>query len=810
MILVSQNSERTAKSVQEANEADNSRPASHPADPTSNKVEISTETRDRTAFSSDREGPDVGPGRRATDTPVAAPAKVLQNLAVAGLLVGAAAALFLVASDGINRFFGVGFAFFSGGLAVWRLFADDMHRSIQAVQKKDEKIRRLMARCEELEDRAWELGESDERHASILGTLGDVVIRRDQSGDITYVNSAAEDVFGADHSLQPGNPMVLPLVADLNAAAKSPAGTEAVCDSMSFKDLRMETAQGQRWFSRIDIPVRDTTTDRQLVQTVLRDVTERRLIEEELLAARHSAESSNEAKSRFLATVSHEIRTPLNGVLGMAALLRDTRLTKEQGAYVEALETSGETLLLLIDEVLDFSKVEAGKLDIHAASVRVGALAESVVELLAPKAHAKGLEIGARIDANLPEEITLDATRVRQILFNLIGNGIKFTDTGGVAIELAGRPNPAGGSLLEIEVRDTGIGFEEDEAERLFQEFEQVDHGPARKFGGTGLGLAIAQRLAGLMGGDITAKPSKDGGALFCVSLPIPEALTSSSDPRLEELTNKNIVFVTSSRIECPLLADRLEQHDVNVSVLAPGSSEIESRLPGADLLVVDNAALSDSGGWLATARLAGCTAPAVVLIAPPERDRLDHLREAGYAAYLIRPVRIETLIQVFSGLLDGKGNEHAWDVSAEPVSNGFLPNRAQVPARPLRLLVAEDNDINRLLSEAMLRKLGHVPVMVVDGEKAVEAATQESFDAILMDLHMPGVDGIQAVKQIRANEAKTGRPNVPVLIVTADVMKDARDRATQVGAAGYLTKPLSVDAISDALTKTTRTKTTN
>ncbi|MEP3045246.1 MAG: response regulator [Roseibium sp.] len=764
---------------------------------------------DRNTSDIDVSGPDVGPGRRTTDIPVSAPAKALQNLAVAGLVVGLAAALYLVANDGVNRFLGVGLAFFAGGLAVWRLFADDMHRAVEAVQQKDEKIRRLMARCEELEDRAWELGESDERHASILGTLGDVVIRRDQDGDITYVNSAAEDVFGLNHELQPGNPMKLPFVADQNAAEMDSDKEAQADEGMSFKDLHIATAQGHRWFSRIDIPVRDTATDRQLVQTVLRDVTERRLIEEQLLAARHSAESSNEAKSRFLATVSHEIRTPLNGVLGMAALLRDTRLTKEQSAYIEALETSGETLLLLIDEVLDFSKVEAGKLDIHATSVRVSGLAESVVELLAPKANAKNLEIGARIDANLPEEITLDATRVRQILFNLIGNGVKFTDKGGVAVELTGRTDPTGNTLLDIDVRDTGIGFEEDEAERLFQEFEQVDHGPARKFGGTGLGLAIAQRLAGLMAGNITANPAEGGGALFRVSLPIPEKLTGVKDPRFDDLTAKKIVFVTSSQIECPLLAKRLEQHDADVTVLAPGSADIETILSGADLLVVDNSSLSDSGGWLASARLTGCTTPAVVMIAPPERDRLAHLREAGYAAYLIRPVRIETLIQVFSGLLDGQGIDNAWDVSAETVHNGFLPNRARVPARPLRLLVAEDNDINRLLSEAMLRKLGHVPVMVVDGEKAVEAAADDTFDAILMDLHMPGVDGIEATRQIRASEHQAGKPHVPVIMVTADVMKDAQDRAKEVGAAGYLTKPLSVDAISDALTKITHTKLT-
>ncbi|MEC9402012.1 MAG: response regulator, partial [Pseudomonadota bacterium] len=227
--------------------------------------------------------------------------------------------------------------------------------------------------------------------------------------------------------------------------------------------------------------------------------------------------------------------------------------------------------------------------------------------------------------------------------------------------------------------------------------------------------------------------------------------------------------------------------------------------LAEADLLVVDNGALSDSGGWLASARLTGCKAPAVVMIAPPERERLEHLREAGYAAYLIRPVRIETLVQIFSGLLDDDGMEHAWDASAEPVSNGFLPNRYKVPARPLRLLVAEDNDINRLLSEAMLRKLGHVPVMVIDGEKAVEEAASGAYDAILMDLHMPGLDGFQAIRQIRSDEQAAGRANVPVLIVTADVMKDARDKATEVGAAGYLTKPLSVEAISDALAEISR-----
>lgn len=752
-----------------------------------------------TGASPDVSEPDVGPGRRATDQPVSPPRKALQHLAVAGLVLGLGAALFLVADDGITRFLGVGLAFFAGGLAVWRMFADDMHRSVEAIQSKDAKIRRLMARIEELEDKAWELGESDERHASILATLGDVVVRRDADGVIQYVNSAAEDVFGNMHDLVPGNAMKLPLVDADGVLTQVPPELN-LSGRTTFQDLHIQTAQGPRWFSRIDIPVRDTATDRQLVQTVLRDVTERRLIEEELLAARHSAENSNEAKSRFLATVSHEIRTPLNGILGMASLLRDTRLTKEQAAYIEALETSGETLLLLIDEVLDFSKVEAGKLEIQKAPVRVGTLSESVVELLAPKAHAKGLEIGTMLDPRLPETVTLDATRVRQILFNLIGNGIKFTDEGGISVEVTGRSDGPGATYLDIDVHDTGIGFNTAEAERIFQEFEQVDHGPARKFGGTGLGLAIAQRLAGLMGGAITARPSGWGGGHFKVSLPIPEDLTSATDPRLDSFNAKKIVFVSDSRIECALLSKRLEHHDAHVSVEVPGSVDLERTLSGADLIIVDNAAVSDAGGWLASARLTGCEAPAIVLISPPERDRLVHLRSAGYAAYLIRPVRIETLIQIFSGLLTDRTDDFAWDASAEPVDDRSAIRNFNAPARPLRLLVAEDNDINRLLSEALLRKLGHIPVMVVDGEKAVEEASRERFDAILMDLHMPGLDGFEAIRKIRANEQELGQNPVPVLMVTADVMQDARDKAAKAGAAGYLTKPLSVESISDAL----------
>ncbi|MTI44350.1 PAS domain-containing sensor histidine kinase [Roseibium hamelinense] len=737
--------------------------------------------------------------RRETDKPVDAPGKWIQHAALAGLVIAFVGSFFLISGSQTMRLAALGLAFFAGGLAVWRLLADDQLRLSQALVAKDDKIRRLMERCEDLEDRAWELRESDERNTGILSSLGDIILRRDPTGTLVYANAAAHDAFGPEHNLKIGSAINLPLIDRADPADE--AGTESLeaHKRFGFGDVQLNTPRGPRWYSRIDVSVRDAVTEQPMVQTVLRDVTDRRMMEEELLAARRSAESSSEAKSRFLATVSHEIRTPLNGILGMTALLRDTRLTKEQSAYIEALETSGDTLLLLIDEVLDFSKVEAGKLDIQAVPTRLTGLTEGVVELLAPKAHAKDLEIGTRIDPRLPEMVTVDAIRVRQILFNLTGNGVKFTDDGGVAIEIDGQANVSGGTDLVFKVRDTGIGFDPDEASRLFMEFEQIDHGPARKFGGTGLGLAIAQRLVRLMGGTIVAEPTTNQGAQFRVTIPIPEKLTEV--PHTPAFSGKRIVFVSDSRIECPLLADRLRLDGAGVDIRMPGADDLSDLLSLADIILVDNSAVSDSGGWLASARLSGIDAPAIVLIAPSERDRLDRLREAGYSAYLIRPVRMETLNRVISGLLEAKDGEAVWDVAGEhntPVSG--VTTRRLAPARPLKLLVAEDNDINRLLSEALLRKLGHEPTVVVDGEKAVAAAAEHEFDAILMDLHMPGLDGLDAITQIRAREAKQGRDPIPVLMVTADVMQDARERAKAAGASGYLTKPLTADAIQEAL----------
>ena len=352
-------------------------------------------------------------------------------------------------------------------------------------------LKRARIRCEELADSTWELKESEARAASLLEAQGDLILRRDNAGRITYANDAycafagraREALIGTTHalpSLQQGRLGVLP-------------------DGTRLRDEQIMAAGGARWLAWRDVVVWTETAEHAEVQSVGRDVTERIEAERELGLARDAAEAASRAKSRFLATVSHEIRTPLNGILGMAGLLLDTPLTPEQTTYVKATKTSGDALLSLIEEILDFSKIEAGKIELELRPFAPAALVEDIVELLGPRAQAKGLEVAADLDEHLPARVIGDATRLRQVLLNLAGNAIKFTETGGVSVVVeAGFPGD-----IVFEVRDTGIGIAPAQQARIFHEFEQVDGGLARQFGGTGLGLAISRRIVERMGGRI-------------------------------------------------------------------------------------------------------------------------------------------------------------------------------------------------------------------------------------------------------------------------------------------------------------------
>lgn len=751
--------------------------------------------------------PETRPDTHAATAPASSgPSLLTLGVAAASFLAGAALAVWLVPEH--LRLVAAGSALAVAGLAIGLagVLQGERQAHRRAMAQADARLAALdaerglhTAETERLRDEIWRLKESDGRLRDVLDTLGDVVTRWRAGGEIVYANDAAERL------LPEGWAPTLPAEAQPDGEAEA------------SRDIRIETAAGPRWFARRDVPVRDGRSGEPLIQTILRDVTDRRRIEDALLAACTQAETANASKSRFLATVSHEIRTPLNGILGMTGLLADTRLTAEQASYVEAVRASGEILLLLINEVLDLSRIEAGRLDLAPEEIALAPLAESVVELLSPRAQSKGLEIGCYISPEMPARLVADPTRLRQILFNLAGNGLKFTEQGGVEVSIEPVAEQAGAAprRFAITVRDTGIGFAPQEAERLFEEFEQVDHGPARRFDGAGLGLAISRRLARLMGGDVTARSAPGEGATFRVELPLEIAASArQAEPAPQALAGARIALVSTSRIEMPLIARSLAAQGAAAVLLAPGNEEDDDALLTADLVLLDPLAVADAGAWLASARAAGLAAPAGVLLAPSERDRLPRLREAGFGGYLIRPVRAASLRELCATLL-GRDTGLSSGLSSGPGSgpgSGMSPWDRPEPralteaetaerdgphsARPLRVLVADDNDINRMLSEALLRKLGHEPVVVADGAAALAAAADGSCDMLLMDLHMPGIDGIAAIRRFRQMEQAGGWPRAPVYVVTADVTPDAEQAALAAGADAVLSKPLDPDLL--------------
>jgi len=505
--------------------------------------------------------------------------------------------------------------------------------------------------------------------------------------------------------------------------------------------------------------------------------------------ARDKAEAASLAKSRFLATVSHEIRTPLNGILGLAQLLAMTRLDAEQASYVEAIGDSSRSLAQLIDDILDFSKIEAGKLAIRRAPFALAPLIEGVVELLAPRAQSKNLELASLIAPEAPREIDADAARLRQILVNLVGNAINFTEQGGVGLCVSRQ----GDGALLFEIEDTGPGVAREAESAIFEEFEQGDPSATRRKGGTGLGLAISRRLVEQMGGKLTLAKNSPQGATFAFTLPAP---ARAAEPLPTPLRDRRALVVASSRFEAPFLAATLRAAGAFATIAADAPQAMAQLsgpgTQGFDAVVVDCALGEKSVETLAAAARSAGAHRLYLLFSPLERRAFGEAALRHFDGWLVKPLRARSLIERLS--------QAALDA---PRAATPEPTRSFAG---LRVLLAEDNDINALIASRHLMRLGAEVSRAENGARALEMASAAlaegaaRFDIVLMDLFMPELDGREATRRIRIAEARHGARRTPIIALTASAFADDRDACLAAGMDGFLVKPLDRERLAEVL----------
>jgi PAS domain S-box-containing protein len=598
------------------------------------------------------------------------------------------------------------------------------------------------------------------------------IVVMDADGVITGWNPAAAALFGRSPEEAVGRP-----IAELGLTPELPDTLETghrITPAVRQDGARLEV-------ETIVVPL-EVDGKRVGFYAIYHDITE-------LQQAREEAEAATAAKSAFLATMSHEIRTPMNAVIGMTGLLLSTDLTSEQREFAEVVRSSGDALIHVIDDILDYSKIEAGMLDLERAPFDLRRCVEEALDIVAPRVGEKDVELACLFEDYAPEAIVGDLARLRQVLLNLLSNAVKFTERGEIVVEV----KPTSAKRLRIAVRDTGIGIPSDKMDRLFQSFSQVDASTTRRYGGTGLGLAISKRIIELMGGTVEVESAEGKGSTFAVEIPfetaeLPARPALSALPQLE---GKRVLVVDDNATNREIVS-----RQVRAWSMAPVTAE----LPSAALALLDagetfdvavlDLAMPEMDGVSLAREIRG-RAPALPLVLLTSLGRLPEARTATeFDAQLAKPLKASqlynALIEVLAGRIDEK--------PAAPKDG------APAPASSLRILLAEDNAVNQRVALLILEKLGYRADVAANGLEALAALERQRYDVVLMDVQMPELDGLEASRQICQRWPDGDRPRI--VAMTANAMEEDREACRQAGMDDYVAKPIRQEALAEALEK--------
>ncbi len=714
------------------------------------------------------------------------------------------------------------------------LLIEQFNAMLERVEARDASLQQAQA---ELETRVFErtkalqqeivdreraqkaLRDSEARLRGVLEDQTEFVHRMKPDGTITYANGAYARFWNSlPEDLVGQNLMEMIPVPDSTRLSRDLARMTADNPMQTQRIPIARTDEEPRWYEWTIRGFFDESDRAVEFQSVGRDITDRKRAEDAVVRAMQEAEQANSqlqdaiaranqmaqeaeianaAKSEFLANMSHEIRTPMNGIIGMTGLLLDTELDDVQRDYAESVRESSNALLSIINDILDFSKIEAGRLELEIIDFDLRVALEDVLDLLALRAHEKGLEIASLAEPDVPSLVRGDPGRLRQILINLVSNAIKFTEEGEVVVHVSLAEEYENEIIARFEVRDTGIGIPGDRLDRLFKSFSQVDGSTTRKFGGTGLGLAISKRLVHLMDGEIGVESEEGNGSTFWFNCRF--ALQSGGDSQdtflAESLEGKHILIVDDNQTNRSVLGQQLLQFGCRSSEAAGGPAALESIRQAKragdrfDLVIVDSRMPGMDGQGLARAihKDDACDDPLLVLLTSSGRrgDAVQY-HELGFVAYLTKPVKRSQLFDCLSAALGTR----KWVKKGKPLPLLTRHSVSEQKRHARRILVAEDNQVNQKVARRIIEKLGYSADTVANGREAVSAIQQIPYDLVLMDGQMPEMDGVEATRAIRALEDGTGR-HTPIVALTAHAMEGDRERYLHAGMDDYLAKPL-------------------